>query len=332
MITFKKRYYFKNLKDNEIVLDIETTGLDSSVDKLVLLGIILVENNKSYLIQYFAENDLEEKRLLEIYEKIISNKTIITYNGDTFDIPFLNNRLIKNKMFPVFPKSTDLLKIIKPYRYFFDFDSLRLMDIEKIIGFERNDPSRYKSISKLTEEIKTRSNPYPIMKHNENDLVATELLINVGDYFDAKLTVNTQIGEITLKSVFINNDIANIVSNSCIDLGEAYFSGANHELKVKDKSITINLQVLYGKLDKRTRGFVCLNNFDIINHTSLDIDEHFLIIKENRIYNYNNVLLLCKKIIENHLWFSICQSISFILFSFKNALVLENTFDPKKPL
>ena len=64
MITFKKRYYFKNLKDNEIVLDIETTGLDSSVDKLVLLGIILVENNKSYLIQYFAENDLEEKRLL----------------------------------------------------------------------------------------------------------------------------------------------------------------------------------------------------------------------------------------------------------------------------
>ena len=64
MITFKKRYYFKNLKDNELVLDIETTGLDSSVDKLVLLGIILVENNKSYLIQYFAENDLEEKRLL----------------------------------------------------------------------------------------------------------------------------------------------------------------------------------------------------------------------------------------------------------------------------
>lgn len=301
MITFKKRYYFKNLKDNEIVLDIETTGLDSSVDKLVLLGIILVENNKSYLVQYFAENDLEEKRLLDIYEKIIPNKTIITYNGDTFDIPFLNNRLIRNNMLPVFPRSIDLLKIIKPYRYFFDFDSLRLMDIEKIIGFERNDPSRYKSISKLTEEIKTRSNPYPIMKHNENDLVATELLINVDDYFDAKLTIKAQFGEITLKSVFINNDIANIVANSCVDLDEAYFSGKNYELMVKEDSITINLQVLYGKLDKKTRGFVCLNNFGIINNSALDIDEHFLIIKENRIYNYNNILILCKKIIENHL-------------------------------
>ena len=190
-------------------------------------------------------------------------------------------------MLPVFPRCIDLLKIIKPYRYFFDFDSLRLMDIEKIIGFERNDPSRYKSISKLTEEIKTRSNPYPIMKHNENDLVATELLINVGDYFDSKLTIKTQFGELTLKSVFINNDIANIVANSCVDLDEAYFSGKNYELMVKENSITINLQVLYGKLDKKTRGFVCLNNFGII--------------KENRIYNYNNILILCKKIIENHL-------------------------------
>lgn len=332
MITFKKRYYLKNLKENEIVLDIETTGLDSSVDKLVLLGIILVENNKSYLVQYFSENDLEEKRLLEIYEKLIPNKTIITYNGDTFDIPFLNNRLIKNKMLPMLPRSIDLLKIIKPYRYFFDFDSLRLIDIEKIIGFDRNDPSRYKSISKLTEEIRIRSNPYPIMKHNENDLLATELLINISDYFDDKLTIMTQFGTITLKSAFINNDILNITANTSINLGEAYFSGENYELMVKKGSLTINLQVLYGKFDKKTRGFVCLNNFDIVNNTSLDIDEHFLIIKVNRTYNYKNILTLCKKIIENHLWFSICQSISFMLFFFKNSLVLENTFDPKNPL
>lgn len=71
MITFKKRYYSKNLKENEMILDIETTGLDSRVDKLVLLGLIEKNYDKTYIVQYFAQNDDEEERLLKIYLKKI---------------------------------------------------------------------------------------------------------------------------------------------------------------------------------------------------------------------------------------------------------------------
>lgn len=74
MITLKKRYKATNLKDDEIILDIETTGLDSSIDSLVLLGIIEKNNNEAYIYQYFAIDDSEEQRLLEIYKRKISEK------------------------------------------------------------------------------------------------------------------------------------------------------------------------------------------------------------------------------------------------------------------
>ncbi|WP_394018197.1 ribonuclease H-like domain-containing protein [Anaerococcus cruorum] len=154
MITYKKRYYPENLNKNEIILDIETTGLDSQHDQLVLLGFITYENHKCYIIQYFAEDNSEEQRLLEIYLKMIEDKKVITYNGDKFDIPFLNMRLDYHKLFPVFPETLDIYKLISRHRKYFVFESMKLMDIEKSIGIFRNDPSRYKVISKLTEDIK----------------------------------------------------------------------------------------------------------------------------------------------------------------------------------
>lgn len=332
MITLKKRHEAKNLKEDEIILDIETTGLDSSIDRLVLLGIIEKIDGKAYIYQYFAQDDSEEQRLLEIYKRKISEKNVITYNGDTFDIPFLNNRLIKHRDFPLLPQSLDLLKIIRPYNKFFDFESLKLNDIEKLAGFYRNDPSRYKTFSKLSNDLKRRTNPYPIMKHNENDLIATEKIVYIEKYFEDKLSINSTLSPITLLNCDINNDVARISLRSQNLLNESYFNGENYELIIKGRTIIINLQVLYGILDKDVKGYVSINNFEIKNETSLSIDEHFLIIRENFKYNHKNILILAKKIIENHLWFSICQSISSILFAFKNSFVLEKTFDPKNPL
>lgn len=299
MITLKKRYKATNLKDDEIILDIETTGLDSSIDSLVLLGIIEKIDGKAYIYQYFAIDDSEEQRLLEIYKRKISEKKIITYNGDTFDIPFLNNRLIKYKDFPLLPQSIDLLKVIRPYSKFFDFESLKLNDIEKLVGFYRKDPSRYKTFSKLTNDLKKRTNPYPIMKHNENDLIATEKILKIENTFEEELTIDSKLSPITLLTCNINNDVARISLRSQNLLKESYFNGENYELIIKDNLIIINLQVLYGILDEIIRGYVSINNFKLDNKSTVNIDNHFLIIRENFKYNYENILALAKKIIEN---------------------------------
>lgn len=301
MITYKKKYFSENLNRDEIILDIETTGLDPVRDNLVLLGFIVFEGDKSYIIQYFAEDNFEEERLLKIYLKMTADKTIITYNGDKFDIPFLNIRLDKYDLEPIFPATKDIYKTISSHRKYFTFESMRLMDIEKHIGIFRNDPSRYKVISKLTEDIKKRDKPRPIMIHNENDLIATEKLANINDYFTRELSTNLDGYIINLKSVCINNDICQIILESTRTLTESYFSSINYELRTSSNTIEINIQILYGRFDEKNTGFVTLNTFNLENESLMTVDPNLLIIRENYLYNYKNILNLSKKIIENHL-------------------------------
>ena len=301
MITYKKKYFSENLNRDEIILDIETTGLDPLRDNLVLLGFIVFEGDKSYIIQYFAEENFEEERLLKIYLKMTTDKTIITYNGDKFDIPFLNIRLDKYGLEPIFPATKDIYKTISSHRKYFTFESMRLMDMEKHIGIFRNDPSRYKVISKLTEDIKKRDKPRPIMIHNENDLIATEKLANINDYFTRELSTNLDGYIINLKSVWINNDICQIILESTKTLTESYFSSNNYELRTSSNTIEINIQILYGRFDEKNTGFVTLNTFNLENESLMTVDPNLLIIRENYLYNYKNILNLSKKIIENHL-------------------------------
>ncbi len=301
MITYKKKYFPENLNKDEIILDIETTGLDPLRDNLVLLGFIVFEGEKSYIIQYFAEDNFEEERLLKIYLKMTTDKTIITYNGDKFDIPFLNIRLDKYGLEPIFPATKDIYKTISSHRKYFTFESMRLMDMEKHIGIFRNDPSRYKVISKLTEDIKKRDKPRPIMIHNENDLIATEKLANINDYFIRELSINLDEYIINLKSVWINNDICQINLESTKTLTESYFSSNNYELRTSSNTIEINIQILYGRFDEKNTGFVTLNTFNLENESLMTVDPNLLIIRENYLYNYKNILNLSKKIIENHL-------------------------------
>ncbi|WP_326544525.1 hypothetical protein [Anaerococcus provencensis] len=139
------------------------------------------------------------------------------------------------------------------------------------------------------------------MIHNENDLIATEKLANIKDYFNDELSTNLENNKITLNSSWINNDIAKFVLTSEKSFANSYFNGPNYELRIEDDKIDINLQVLYGMFDENTRGFVALNTFNLENFSTVDVDPKLYIIKENYIFNYKNILNLSKKIIETHL-------------------------------
>lgn len=301
MISKKIKISGEKINNKDLVLDIETTGLDFKRDKLVLLGLVKKENRKTYIYQYFAETDDEEIRLLEIFLKEIGSKRLITFNGDNFDIPFLNSRLLAHKLMPVFPEnSLDIYKIIKWNSKFFAYDSMKLMDMEKLIGIERDDPSRYKVISKLTDDMITRNKPYPILKHNENDLIATEALSDIENFYIHKLSISSKIGKFWIVKANINKDIGNFEFRLDNKLKDLFVAENNYQVSISNNIITLNLQVLYGRFDDKNTGFVSINNFDIKNHSNIKINDKLLIIRENYTYNYKNILSLCKKIIENH--------------------------------
>ena len=72
--------------------------------------------------------------------KVLSKfNVIINYNGDTFDIPFINQRLKIHNINNSIPieKSLDIYSNIRKNRYLFDLENLKLKTIEKFLGIQR---------------------------------------------------------------------------------------------------------------------------------------------------------------------------------------------------
>ena len=53
----------KNIPENVILFDIETTGLSAQSSYVYLIGMMMNENDKCVLTQLFADNYSEEKEL-----------------------------------------------------------------------------------------------------------------------------------------------------------------------------------------------------------------------------------------------------------------------------
>jgi len=102
---------FKDLEQNVIILDIETEGLNKDVDNITCMGILTKDHgvnqflpSRNYLFDFLSNFDTEKYFL-------------VTYNGKSFDIPFIEKCL--SKPFPNF-KHIDLsifCKMLNNNRY-----------------------------------------------------------------------------------------------------------------------------------------------------------------------------------------------------------------------
>jgi len=137
--------YNKYFNNKEICfVDIETTGLSSNYNSIYLIGILYYNKSKMLwtLVQLFAQKLNEESIILEEFIKIIKGfDSIITYNGDTFDIPFINKRLEKCKLDHIISKqqSFDMYRVVKDNRFYLNLENLKLKTLEKSIGIHRDD-------------------------------------------------------------------------------------------------------------------------------------------------------------------------------------------------
>ncbi len=175
-----------------LFMDIETTGLVSERNKVILCGLLPFEDEAKESIQLFSNSKSEEKLLLQdMIPYLDAADVIITYNGDSFDLPFLNKRLQKNGFDYQIPgyKSFDLYRVLRNTSFSTILRNLKQKTVEEFMGIseERSDQiSGRDCIDCYQSYLETGDISFKeaILLHNRDDLFQLKKLMAILVHID----------------------------------------------------------------------------------------------------------------------------------------------------
>jgi len=187
--------YFKNLRMG--VFDIETTGLSPFNSHIILSGFLIPEDDGLVLTQYFAESLADEEEvLLATLAVLDSLDVVVTYNGKSFDIPFVDGRA-KRVLGPSvmgdsanripYPYNLDLYTVVRkfsPLRQY--LPNLKQKTLEDFLGLWENRMDEISGAESASMYMDYLINREPeteekILLHNRDDVIQLHRLLRVLD-------------------------------------------------------------------------------------------------------------------------------------------------------
>ena len=182
-----------------LTLDIETTGLSKQTSYLYLIGMGSFSHGHYTVRQWFADAPEEEELILnKALDFSRGFETLLHYNGDRFDLPYLKYKAEKYKtaFLPGDIKSMDIYREIKPCKRLLGLNSLKQREIERFLGIERNDPYTGRELIRVYMDYrKTKSDEYlrPLLLHNLEDMLGIVKILPILRY--------TRLKELSLEYV-----------------------------------------------------------------------------------------------------------------------------------
>ena len=161
--------------ENFKFMDIETKGLSNV--PIILIGVAEIKGDKIIASQYFLRDYIEEPNIIEAYLSHLDEDSIhVTFNGKTFDVPFIKNRCRYNGIDADLDlPHLDLMYFAK-YLWRDELPNCQLQTIEKYkFGLERVDdvPGQYIPGYYDTYLSKNNIGPVvPIIEHNCQDIIS----------------------------------------------------------------------------------------------------------------------------------------------------------------
>lgn len=164
-------------------LDIETTGLSGLYGPLFLIGILEVGERGLSCTQLLAREPCEEPSVLRgLLDHLPHGACLMTFNGDSFDIPYIETRMNFCSLTMPEINSIDLLKPARK-RYKDKLASCSLQSLErhvlKLPDYTREDDIPGYAIPRVYWECVNSGNLsllLPVVKHNILDLISTARL------------------------------------------------------------------------------------------------------------------------------------------------------------
>ena len=245
-------------KHNILFLDIETDGL-SHKNHLVIIGLILFNSHTqtANVTQLFNDDYMSEREMLLELMHIIEQSNIdytISFNGNSFDIPFLNARFSHFKIDYVLNKNAnlDLLRVARTNKELLGISDFKLKTVENYVGINRTDTISGKdSILLYHAYVETQSEALKesILLHNYDDLINIIPLLKITAGLSNVLTPYI---ELTKRKWYITNTqikgnalYCSLSLNSRLSISDLYYDsqGIRFECSGLNGSLKIDLQL-----------------------------------------------------------------------------------------
>lgn len=321
-----KRVFYSDFKVKDLskedvcFFDIETTGLNRNNDIIYLIGVLYFNKDVSSweLKQFFAPQLRDELILIEsAVEFINSFKTIINYNGDSFDIPFLNHRLaLFNSGLKISEeKSLDIYKIVRKNKMYLEVDNLKLKTVEKYLGIFREDLYTGKDcIEFYRNYILTGDNTLKdkVLKHNYDDLYYLLPLLDILDILELNKKIDLSYDnsnlELLIDNIRILNDFLIITGRVEGNLpNNIYYYGSNYKIvMVENKLVELSFQINKGLVSPTEESFyIVTEEFGlkgpIGKNYGYEISESISLITIDKKFLVENIKDFVRKFIESKL-------------------------------
>jgi uncharacterized protein YprB with RNaseH-like and TPR domain len=192
--------------DSMAYFDIETTGFDKENDRIILISLGFFNKIGKFIIkQYFAEELQEEREILGGFlEDLSSFSRWCSFNGITFDEPFIARKIVKYNMDKVLPREhIDLYRIIRPYQKSMGMEKCNLKYIEGFAGISRKDKiDGGECVDVYNAYVNNKSEELVnlILLHNYEDVLNLPTLFNIVSSIDKN-------DSITRENTITNNQL-----------------------------------------------------------------------------------------------------------------------------
>lgn len=257
---FNLRYPLENLSsiENILFLDIETTGFLSSSSSIYMIGCAFFKDDNWVIKQFFADNIDEEKQLLISFFEFVSDfDYLIHFNGNTFDLPFINAKAQKYDLAnPLQSKNgLDIYRRILPYKNMLKLPDCKLKTIELFLNINREDEYSGGELINVYNEYQSSHdfNLYHLlMLHNSDDMKGMlEVLpiLNYFDFFNSELTATKVVSNTYTDINGINRKELLISLSTPSSLPEPIsFMGKGCYVKVEGSKVTMVVPIFEEEL------------------------------------------------------------------------------------
>ena len=170
------------INEGTLLFDIETTGLSAKNSSIYCIGYAFYREGELKLAQLFAEAPEEEKQLLSAFLELLSGfHTLLSYNGRTFDVRYLQEKCKSYGLDPALldMPHLDLYRLYTPYKKLLGTKDMKQKSLEQRLDTDRKDLygggeliQIYQEYVKHPEEEKEEI----LLLHNREDVYGLFLL------------------------------------------------------------------------------------------------------------------------------------------------------------